>query len=419
MPDTLDAIVVGGGAMGCASAYYLAKQGLRVRVVEAGRIGGGASHGNCGYICPSHALPLTAPGAVGKTIGSAFNPDAALYIKPRLDPALWSWLTRFASRCRTKPMMQAAQARNALLASSMSLYRELLADESIDVEWQDRGLLFVFKSAEEFEAYGTGVELARREFGVRFDPYEGSRLTELEPALRPELAGAWHCPTDAHLRPDRLMSAMRGLLTTAGVELSEGVRVQHINGAGGQATSLDTSAGPMRAPLFVLTTGAEAPHLADRLGCRLPIQPGKGYSITLPRPASGPTMPMILEESHVAVTPWASGLRIGSTMEFVGYDRSINRRRIELFRRAAAEHLVEAPTGPVEEEWSGWRPMTYDEIPCIGRAPKLKNVIVAAGHGMIGMSTMTATGKLVSELATDATPHIDPAPYALERFGRG
>jgi D-amino-acid dehydrogenase len=134
------------------------------------------------------------------------------------------------------------------------------------------------------------------------------------------------------------------------------------------------------------------------------------------RPSLAPRIPMIFEESHVAATPWPSGIRIGSTMEFVGYDRTINRRRIELFQRAAAEHLVEAPTGPIEEEWYGWRPMTYDELPCIGRAPRIENLIIAAGHGMLGMSTMTSTGKLVSELALGLPPHIDPRPFALTRF---
>jgi D-amino-acid dehydrogenase len=126
---------------------------------------------------------------------------------------------------------------------------------------------------------------------------------------------------------------------------------------------------------------------------------------------------MIFEEYHVAATPWPSGLRIGSTMEFVGYDRSINRRRIELFRKAAAEYLREPPCEPIQEEWYGWRPMTYDELPCIGPAPKARNVIVAAGHGMIGIATMTATGKLASELATGTIPHLDPSPYSLTRFG--
>jgi D-amino-acid dehydrogenase len=249
-------------------------------------------------------------------------------------------------------------------------------------------------------------------------PYEGARLTALEPALRPELAGAWHCPTDAHLRPDRLMAALIPVLRARGVEILEGTTVEGIDVAAGQARGVMTSRGKMQCDLIVLATGAESPKLARLLGFHLPVQPGKGYSITLPRPKRAPQIPLILEESHVAVTPWLSGLRIGSTMEFIGYDRSINPRRIELFKRAAAEHLVDPADGPILEEWYGWRPMTYDELPCIGRAPKVPNVIVAAGHGMIGITSMTATGKLAAELALDVAPHLDPEPYSPRRFAR-
>jgi D-amino-acid dehydrogenase len=416
MAERPDVIVIGGGAIGCGAAYYLARQGCHVRLLEASQIGQACSHGNCGFICPSHALPLTAPGAVRRVMGSMFNRDSALYIKPRFDPALWSWLVRFALRCRQQPMMQVAAARHALLSSSMKLYRELIAEESLDVEWEDRGLLFVYKSPHEFAAYEKTAELLRREFGIEMVPYEGARLAALEPALRPELAGGWHCPTDAHLRPDRLMAALIPVLRARGVEILEGTTVEGIDVAAGQARGVETSRGKMQCDLIVLATGAESPKLARLLGFHLPVQPGKGYSITLPRPERAPQIPLILEESHVAVTPWLSGLRIGSTMEFTGYDRSINPRRIELFKRAAAEHLVEPAAGPILEEWYGWRPMTYDELPCIGRAPKVPNVIVAAGHGMIGISSMTATGKLVAELALNQVPHLDPAPYSPRRF---
>lgn len=416
MREQLDAIVVGGGAMGCGSAYYLAKAGLKVRLVDAGRVGGACSHGNCGYICPSHCIPLTAPGAVKKTLLTALHPDSPLYIRPRFDPALWNWLMRFGLRCRPQAMMQAATARSALLTSSMQLYRELLSTESLDVEWEDRGLLLVFKTQRMFEEHAKVAEFTSQEFGFQFERLEGPRLTEFEPTLRAELAGGWQGAGDSHLRPDRLMSGMKSLLERMGVEILESVEVEQFARGAAGVSHLVTSRGEMTADTYVLTAGAESPRFAGQIGCRLPIQPGKGYSITMQRPTHSPSVPMIFEESHVAVTPWASGLRIGSTMEFVGYDRSINRRRIDLFKRAAAEHLVEPPDGEIQEEWSGWRPMTYDEVPCIGRSPKLGNLLVAAGHGMIGMSTMTATGKLISELATGATPHIDPAPYSLSRF---
>jgi D-amino-acid dehydrogenase len=344
-----------------------------------------------------------------------WDPESAIYVRPRFDPALWSWMLRFAHCCRESTMLRVAAARRRLLDTSMQLYRQLLTDEGIEVEWEDRGLLFVFKTPREFHEYQKSAELLGRDFGVELVPYEGRELHELEPTLRPELAGGWHCPTDAHLRPDRLMSALVQVLRSLGVEILEDVRVDAFESANGRIHTIQSSHGAMTSDTVVLAAGAESSKFAPQLGCRIPIQPGKGYSITMPRPELAPTIPMIFEESHVAATPWPSGLRIGSTMEFVGYDRSINRRRIEQFQRAAADHLVAPLTGPIEA-WYGWRPMTYDELPCIGRTPRIENAIVAAGHGMLGISTMPATGKLVSELTLGLPPHIDPSPYAVERF---
>jgi D-amino-acid dehydrogenase len=300
----------------------------------------------------------------------------------------------------------------------MKLYRQLIADESLDIEWDDRGLLLVFKSPHEFEAYGKVAALMRDEFGIVATPHDGKQLAALEPALRSGPAGGWHYAGDAHLRPDRLMAEIKSRLESRGVGITEGIKVTRFNVEKGRAQSIETTAGKMSADRFVLATGAEAPALARELGCRIPIQPGKGYSITMRRSGAVPSIPVILEEYHVAVTPWASGVRIGSTMEFVGYDTRINPRRIDLFQRAVAEYLTDPPTGPIEEEWCGWRPMTCDDLPCIGPAPALTNVVIAAGHGMIGVATATASGKLAAELVAGQTPHVDPAPYSLLRFGR-
>ncbi|HJQ78843.1 MAG TPA: FAD-dependent oxidoreductase [Lacipirellulaceae bacterium] len=418
MAKNKSAIVIGGGVIGCATAYYLRQQGWDVRILEARQIGRGCSHGNCGFICPSHVLPLTIPGAIWPVMRRMFRRDSAIYVKPRWDPALWRWFMRFALGCRERHVMGRAAARHALLASSMKLYRQLIADESLDVEWDDRGLLLVFKSPHEFEGYERVAALVRDEFGVVASPYDGKQLTMLEPALRSGPAGGWHYPGDAHLRPDRLMAELKSRLASRGVDIAEGVKITHFTIENGRARSIDTTAGAMSADQFVLATGAEAAVFAKQLGCRIPIQPGKGYSITMRRSGALPSIPIILEEFHVAVTPWASGLRIGSTMEFVGYDTQINRRRIDLFQRAVAEYLIDPPTGPIEEEWCGWRPMTYDDLPCIGHAPGAANVVIAAGHGMIGMATAPASGKLAAELISGESPHVDPGPYSLRRFGQ-
>jgi D-amino-acid dehydrogenase len=414
--DNHTAIVIGGGVIGCATAYYLTQHGWRVQLVEAGRVGRGCSHGNCGFICPSHVLPLTMPGTVWPVMKRMFRRDSAIYLKPRWDPALWRWLMRFARTCRRAPMLQAA-ARHALLSSSMSLYRQLLAEESLDIEWEDRGLLLVFKSSREFEEYQLKADFMRDQFGIVATPYDANQLARFEPALRPGNAGAWHYAGDAHLRPDRLMGALTNVLRSRGVEILEETSVTRFILENGRARGVETSNGPLDADGIVLAAGAKTPIVASQLGCRIPIQPGKGYSITMRRPSLAPQTPIIFEEHHVAVTPWASGIRIGSTMEFVGYDSTINRRRIELFKRVAADNLADPPAGPVEEEWCGWRPMTYDDLPCIGPAPRVPNVFIAAGHGMIGMATATASGKLAAELAAGVEPHLDPTPYSLERFG--
>jgi len=165
----------------------------------------------------------------------------------------------------------------------------------------------------------------------------------------------------------------------------------------------------------VVATGAWTPLLQEAVGVRLPIQPGKGYSITMARPGLCPKYPMILEECHVAITPFEEGYRVGSTMEFSGYDTSLNRARLDYLRKGAAEYMHEPTAEPVEEEWYGWRPMTADGIPYIDRSPRFANVWVAAGHSMLGISMGTGTGKLVSELITGVKPHLDPLAYRIAR----
>lgn len=410
-------VVVGGGVIGCSTAYYLSQLGWHVRVVEAGQVGRGASYGNCGLICPSHVLPLTMPGSLWPVARRMFDRDSPFYVRPRWDPKLWAWLVQFARSCRIGDTMRVASARHALLASSMALYRRLVTEESTETEWDDRGLLFVFKSGREFNEHARVAEMLREQFRIEAVPLDESRLVEFEPALRPGAAGGWHYPGDAHLRPNRLMAEWTRVLRCRGVEVVEETAASRLVIDNGLARAVVTSHGDFDADAFVLAMGARLPAFAKQLGCQIPIQPGKGYSITMPRARHGPEHPIIFDECHVAVTPWASGLRIGSTMEFAGYDTSINRRRIELFARVAQEKFVAPLAGAIKEEWCGWRPMTVDDLPCIGLAPQVPNVVVVAGHGMIGMATATASGKLAAELISGEPPHIDPEPYSLCRFG--
>lgn len=417
MTDTQEQVViVGGGVIGAACAYYLAKSGRQVTIVEAGEFGKQCSHANCGLVCPSHALPLTEPGAVGKTIRSLFQRNAPFRIKPRWDPKLWSWFWKFARRCNKKQMLFAAKPRAELLSTSMALYRDLMETELTGCEWETRGSLYVYQNEEPFAKYAKTDQLLTEYFGLAAQRIESAALEGMEPSLKPGLAGAWYYEVDAHLRPDRLMQAWKRVLTDLGVTLLENQRVEDFVRQQGRAVAVKTSAGEIAADLFVVATGAWTPWLNKQLGCKIPIQPGKGYSITMPRPEKCPSMPLLFPEHKVAVTPMQSGYRLGSTMEFAGYDTRIDPRRLQALQDGAEVYLQQPASKPIEEEWYGWRPMTYDGLPVIDRTPAMHNVLVAAGHNMLGVSMAPATGKIVNAMVNGEAAEIDPSPFSITRF---
>ena len=411
-------VVIGGGVIGAMSAWNLSQAGCRVTVVERDRFGAACSHGNCGFVSPSHVLPLTRPGQIIGSIREMLKRNSTFSVKPRFSIESLNWFWKFGRRCNQRDMMDAAQGRHQLLQSSKRLYQELISTEGIDCEWTEAGILFVFDTSQGFEKYRTTEKMIRDQFGVGATPYDSQKLTEKEPALKPGLGGAWHYEGDCHLRPDKLMTSLRTKLEQRGVIFLEQSPVDRFLTESGMARAVECGGNIVEGDSFVVATGAWTPFLNEHLGCKIPIQPGKGYSLTMPTPARMPKMPVIFEDAHVAITPMKTKYRIGSTMEFVGYDSSINRKRIQLLKTAAEKYLHDPYCDPIEEEWFGWRPMTWDGKPIIDRSPALKNVWIAAGHNMLGISMATGTGRLVRELVLGETPHIDPQHFSISRFDR-
>jgi D-amino-acid dehydrogenase len=411
-------VIIGGGVIGTACAYYLAKQGWRATIVEQGALGSGSSGGNCGFVCPSHVLPLAEPGMVAQGIASLFKKNSPFAVRFRMDPSLWSWLIHFAMRCNERAMVEAARGIQPLLESSLELYQQLVDSEPLDCEWQRKGLLFAYRSMAALDAFAPTNRLLAESFHCPAKRYGGDDIRNLEPALKPGLAGGWYYEDDAHLRPDRLLRSWRSVLDRLGVTVRENAGFRGFRRDGNRATAaeLERDADALSADAFVMATGAWTPLLNNQIGCKVPIQPGKGYSITMPRPGVCPAIPLIFPETRVAATPFQSGYRLGSTMEFAGYDTSKNPARLQLLRDGAAPYLIEPEGVPVEETWYGWRPMTWDSLPVIDRSPAMSNVVIAAGHNMLGLSMAPATGKLVTEILSDQPPFLDVRPYRISRF---
>ncbi len=408
------AVVIGGGVIGASAAYFLRQTGLRVTLLERDRFGQGASHGNCGLVVPGHVLPINSVKNVVKGIEWMFRKDAPLLIRPRRDPAFINWLIRFVSNCTPRKIRISTAGRAAMLKDAIDLYRSLVEKEKMSCNWEEKGALHIFDSLKAYEDYREEDALTRN-FGAGAEQLKGHELAEMEPAVG-DAAGAWFSRQVAHLRPDLLMETFHRLLTRDGVEIREHAGVTGFDGCGGRASAARTSQGPVAADHFVVATGAWTPMLGHALGCRLPIQPGKGYSVVLRNPENGPLIPTFFEAAKVVATPHADGLRLGGTMEFAGYDNQLNRTRVSMLYETARHHLPRLKFSGVEEEWCGWRPMTCDGLPVIDRSPRLSNVIVAAGHNMEGISMAPKTGKLVAEMVTGKTPHIDLRPYRIGRF---
>ncbi|MBS0381375.1 MAG: FAD-dependent oxidoreductase, partial [Proteobacteria bacterium] len=375
-----DVLVLGGGVIGMSCALALLRQGASVRVLERGTPGCGASHGNCGTLTPSHAIPLTVPGMPWKALHWMLRSDAPLYVSPKPDWERWRWLLGFAQRCNLAFAERAAVARAAILQRSWTLLPRLLVEEGIDCEYAPSGNLYVYRDARVLRHDRPEIEWLHR-LGISAAALRGDEVEAMEPALLPGVVGGALHADDAQLRPDRLADGLARRIRERGGVIETGADITGFRCANGRVETVQTARGDYAGERVVMALGSWTPHIAAMLDLHVPIQPGKGYSITMSRPDPCPRRALVLREPSVCVTAWDSGYRLGSTMEFSGYDEHLNPTRLDALRRGAAAYL-RAPVGAeVSEEWWGWRPMCVDEIPLIGPVRRWNNLMLATGHG--------------------------------------
>jgi D-amino-acid dehydrogenase len=412
-------VVIGGGVVGVSSAYYLARAGWDVTLLDKGEVCSGSSYGNAGLIVPSHVVPLAAPGVWWQGVKWMLNPDSPFYIKPRASLELARWLWQFRAACTPARMRQAMPLLRRLSVESLALYRELAQEldqkAGVDVGFRQAGSMTVFFTA---EGVAHGREEARllAAAGVPVEVLDGAAARAAEPTLRPGVVGALLCREDALLVPDRFVKGLAQLVASLGARIVTGAEAIGFRTAGDRITAVETTRGAVPADAVVLAAGAWSPAVGRVLGLRIPIQPAKGYSLTYRRPARGPAIPLLPAEGRFSVTPMGEFLRFGGTLELAGMDLSINRRRVEALRRKALECIEGTEDLELLEIWRGLRPCTPDGLPLVGRS-RFGNLVLAAGHAMVGMSLGPVTGKLVARLVAGAALPADLRLLDPDRFG--
>jgi D-amino-acid dehydrogenase len=412
-------VVVGGGVVGVSSAYYLAREGWDVTLLDKGEICSGSSYGNAGLIVPSHVVPLAAPGVWWQGVKWMLDPESPFYIKPRASLELARWLWRFRAACAPARMRRAMPLLRRLGVESLELYRDLakeLEKAGVDFGFRQPGSMTVFFTAEGL-AHGREEARLLGSAGVTVEMLDGPAARAAEPALRPGVVGALFCPEDALMVPDRFVKGLAQLAAALGARIVTGAEALGFRTAGGRVTAVETTRGTLPADTVVLAAGAWSPAIGRALGLRIPIQPAKGYSLTYRRPPRGPAIPLLPAEGRFSITPMGEFLRFGGTLELGGMDLTINRRRVDALRRNALRCIEGADDLELLEIWRGLRPCTPDGLPLVGRTSRFANLVLAAGHAMVGMSLGPVTGRLVAQLVAGAAPAGDLRLLDPGRFG--
>jgi len=408
-------LIIGGGVIGVCAAYFLAEQGRSVTLLDKNEICSGSSYGNAGLIAIDHAIPMPAPGVLTQGLRWLLDSSSPFYIKPRLDPDLIRWLWLFRGACKAEKVQRAIPILLTLGRTSLDLYDQLHARHALDDAYQRSGRLFLYRTQSGLDHAIEDVQLLRK-FGVEGQALDAAAVGEMFPRALPSVIGGVYYENYAHFVPHRFVRELARVAETLGARIRTKTEVLGFNVSGKRISKVKTTRGEFEAEEVVLAAGAWSAPLARMLGLRLPVQPGKGYSITAKRPPDYPELPVQLSDDMVAVTPMGEFLRFSSTLEMSGLDMSINQRRIEASRRAMRVYLSGAEELEELELWRGFRPMSPDDFPFIGRSNSLHNLTLATGHGSLGMTQGPITGKLVAQIIAGHEPDMDLTPFSPERF---
>ncbi|MBI3887371.1 MAG: FAD-dependent oxidoreductase [Opitutae bacterium] len=412
-------IVCGGGVVGLSCAYYLSREGYRVTVIERHAEGADScAQGSAGYISPSHVIPLSAPGMIVQGLKWMMNSRSPFYVKPRLDGDLMRWGWLFARACTKDHTRRAAPVLRDLCLGGRKLFLELAEVTGDAFELKKEGLLNLCKTPAALDHYAHGLAALANEVGVEARVLDAQQTAALEPGVRMDVAGSVYFPIDAHITPRKFMPALTNLLKEMGVTFKWNTSVYGWQSGGGRVTAVATTAGEISADEFVLAGGSWSPAMVAGLDLRLPMQPGKGYSLTIEQPRFKLEKSVIFAERRVAVTPMGAQLRFGGTMELSGHSENVRPERIEQIIDSARFYFPDFTPQDFAgiKPWFGYRPVSPDGLPYIGRFGRHANLTAACGHAMLGLTMAPITGLLVAEILTGRKPSVDLSMLRPDRY---
>lgn len=414
-----DVLIIGGGPIGLCCAYYLLKSGRKVTIVDAKEIGKGSGSGNAGHIVPSHIIPLAAPGVVTDALKWMLDPARSPFgMKIGLSPSYLSWLLRFVLACNQDNVSRSVKPLYELGRLSAENFARMIAEECFDCHYSEMGFLNLFKSEDTFHEAQREAEFMRAR-GIPVRVYDKVAVQDVEPAAREDVIGGVHYTGDAHLDPGLFLAALGKRVREMGAGTHADASVTGFVEAEGKVRAVRTRAGEFEAEQVVLAAGAWTPAVARGLGLDIPIQPGRGYSLTASAVRNMPRHALMLGDRRVAVSPLGDRIRVTGRLEVGTYSTKPDPRWIARLEGFAREFLRLDEKLEIQETWAGLRPITPDGVPMIGFSPRHGNLILATGHAMLGLSLGPGTGQAVAELANGMAPAFDLRPMSVDFRARG
>ncbi len=412
-------VVVGNGIIGVSCALAALQRGMQVTIVDRNSNGGdNCSCGNSGLIVPSHFKPLAAPGMISQGLRWMRDPESPFYVKPRLSWDLAQWGLRFYLAATQKQVDLGSIVLRDLSLASRELYLQW-ESEGIDASLAKRGLLMLCNTQHGLDEEAAAAVVAR-DLGIPASVLTPEQTSALDPNISMDIKGSVYYPKDCHLDPIKLLKSLRSRIQSLGGSFLDSTHVTgwKLNGSKSKVHALETNRGEVEADEFVLSGGVWSDELTRPLGLRISMQPGKGYSLTIPDPIEHPQLSSILVEARVAVTPIGSSLRFGGTMELGELNQSIEPRRISGIIKSVSKYFprFDAELFANIQPWIGLRPVSPDGLPYIGRTARFQNLTIATGHAMMGVSLGPITGKLVGQVLAGESPTISLVRLSPDRY---